>query len=135
MDFQGRVKFQVWLMILAVFLLGGVTGASLDRLYLTKSETGRFGPGGPASSGRHGRPPMIEAMKKDLNLSDEQVTQIRNIFEETRKEFHPSRFAECPGMKEMREKTRSRVRAALTPEQQQKYDQFINQREAEMDKK
>ncbi|MBK6798609.1 MAG: hypothetical protein IPG76_17960 [Acidobacteria bacterium] len=38
MNPQGRVKYQVWLMIAVVFILGGVTGASLDRLYMLKNK-------------------------------------------------------------------------------------------------
>ncbi len=133
MTSQGRVKFQVWLLILAVFVLGSVTGASLDRLYLAKSDSLKHG-----SPGREGRPRgparMVERMKSDLNLNDEQVAKIRTIFEESRKEFPPNRFAECPGFKESRARTRARVREALTPEQQKRYDEINAQRDAETGK-
>ncbi|HEV2665550.1 MAG TPA: hypothetical protein VG324_11595 [Blastocatellia bacterium] len=127
MNSQGKVKLQVWLLIAVVFALGGVTGASLDRLYLTKSGTLR---------GPHTRGPnrMVERLKSDLNLNDEQVTKIKTIFEESRKEFPPSRFAECPGFKESRARTRARIREALTPEQQKRYDEINAQRDAEMSK-
>lgn len=136
MTSQGRVKLQVWLLILVVFVLGGATGASLDRLYLQKQNpmrVGQFGPGGPG--GRGGRQQMLDEMKRDLNLSDDQVTTIRAIFEEMRREFHPKRFAECPGFKEMREKTHERIRAVLNPEQQQRYNEITQRREAEMNQR
>src|SRR5688572_7036401 len=98
MNSQGKVKLQVWLLIVLVFALGAVTGGSLDRLYLAKSGALK------TDVSNHPRGPnrMAERLKSDLNLSDEQVTRIRTIFEESRKEFPPSRFAECPGVKESR---------------------------------
>lgn len=126
---QGKMKLQVWLLITVVFLLGGVTGASIDRLYWQKnSRVGQGGPGG-------GRQRMIEDMRRDLSLTDEQVKAIRNIFEESRKEFPYKRIAECPSFKEMRERTRTRIHEVLTPEQRQKYDENEARREAERSEK
>lgn len=77
---------------------------------------------------------MVEQMKTDLGLTEEQTASMRKIFEESRKEFPPWKFNECPGVKESREKTRANIRAILTPEQQKKYDDFNAQRDAEMRK-
>ncbi len=130
MSLQGRVKFQVWLLIIVVFALGGVTGASLDRLYMQKQQPGRSSQGGPSWRGR-----MMDNMKRDLNLSDDQTVKIRTIHDELRKEFQPKRFAECPGFKEMREKTNARIREVLTPEQQLKFDELNARREAETNRR
>lgn len=126
----GKVKVQVWMLILVVFVLGGVTGASIDRLLLsdTRQIQGR-------GTERGGRGRMIEQMKIDLNLTEEQTATVRNIFEDMRKEFPPSRFNECPGVKESRDKSRQRIRAILTPEQQLKYDEINAKRDAEMKEK
>jgi Spy/CpxP family protein refolding chaperone len=132
MTSKGRVKVQVWSLILIVFVLGGVTGASLDRLYLLKQRGDRSGTAGPGSRGRQ---QMLENMKRDLNLTDDQVSKIRVIFEDIRKEFQPKRFSECPGFKEMREKTDTRIRSVLTPEQQERFDQINAKREAEKNQK
>lgn len=122
-----KVKTKVWLLILVVFLLGGVVGGSIDRLLLFKAQSSS-----PTKGERRGR--MLEQMKTDLNLSEEQTASIRTIFEDMRKEFSPRRFDECPGVKESREKSRARVRAVLTPEQQKKYDEINAKRDAEMTK-
>jgi Spy/CpxP family protein refolding chaperone len=126
MTSQAKVKLQVWVLIVVVFVLGGVTGGSLDRLYLSKS-SGNEGP-------RRGPHRMIERWKKDLSLNDEQVAKIRTIFEESRKEFPPSRFVNCPEVRESRARTRARVRETLTPEQQKRFDEINTQRDAEMGK-
>lgn len=75
---------------------------------------------------------MLERLKADLNLTDEQTSAIRVVFEEMRKEFPPSRFNECPGLKESRDKSRAKIRTILTPEQQAKYDEINAKRDAEM---
>lgn len=128
----GKVKIQVWFLILVVFLLGSVTGASIDRLFLMKGQSvpPHQGRGGE----RRGPGRMVEQMKTDLNLTEEQTTSVRKIFDESRKEFPPWKFNECPGVKESREKTRANIRAILTSEQQKKYDDFNAQRDAEMKK-
>ncbi len=128
MNSQGKIKLQVWLLIAVVFALGGVTGASLDRVYQanrgeSKGVNPERGPRGPNR--------MVERLRSDLNLNDEQVAKIKTIFEESRKEFPPNRFAECPGFKESRARTRARVREVLTPEQQHRYDEINTQRDAD----
>ena len=130
MNSQGKVKLQVWLLIAVVFALGAVTGGSLDRVYLAKrSSLSNDNPNRPRGPHR-----MVERLKSDLNLNDEQVAKIKTILEESRKEFPPSRFAECPGFVQSRARTRARIREALTPEQQKRYDEINAQRDAEMSK-
>jgi hypothetical protein len=127
MNSQGKVKLQVWLLIVVVFALGAVTGGSLDRLYLARS--GAFRNDHPRGPNR-----MVERLKSDLNLDDEQVAKVKIIFEESRKEFPPSRFAECPGVKESRIRTRQRIRETLTAEQQKRFDEINAKRDAEINK-
>ena len=124
----GKVKIQAWLLILVIFLLGGVTGASIDRLLFLKGQSATP----PKTGERRGPGRMVERLKNELNLTDEQTAAVRTIFEDMRKEFHPSRLSECPGVKESREKQRARIRAILTTEQQKKYDEDNAKRDAEM---
>ena len=130
MNPQGKVKLQVWLLIVVVFALGVVTGGSLDRVYLANNGALRN------ANANHSRGPnrMIERLSSDLKLNDEQVAKIKTSFEESRKEFPPSKFAECPGFKESRARTRQRIRETLTTEQQKRYDEINAQRDAEMNK-
>jgi Spy/CpxP family protein refolding chaperone len=132
MTSQGKVKLQVWGLIVIVFALGGVTGAALDRLYTQRNaETRPSAPNGERRGRHHNMP---EEMRRDLNLSEEQVTAVRNIFDEARKESRKY-FDECPGFKEQRERTQARIRQVLTPEQQQRYDEMQARREAERKEK
>jgi Spy/CpxP family protein refolding chaperone len=130
MNTQGKVKLQVWLLIVVVFALGAVTGGSLDRVYLARSGALR------TDSPNHTRGPnrMIERLKSDLSLNDDQVAKIKTIFDESRKEFPPSRFAECPGFKESRAKTRQLIRETLTSDQQKRFDEINARRDSETNK-
>lgn len=127
MNIAGKAKTQAWMLMLVVFLLGGVTGGAVDRFWFIKqqSPTARV-------HGERGPGQMREFLKRELNLTEEQTVAVKTIFENMRKEFPPSRMSECPGMKEFREKSRAHIRAILTPEQQKKYDEINAKRDAEM---
>ena len=129
MNAIGKVKTQAWMLMLVVFLLGGVTGASVDRFWFLK---GQNAPPGKHGSGERGPGWMVDRLKSDLNLTEEQTASIRTIFADMRKEFPMSRINECPGLKESREKSRERIRAVLTPDQQKKYDEINARRDAQM---
>lgn len=129
MNAIGKVKTQAWMLMLVVFLLGGVTGASVDRFWFLKGQNASPARHGERGSGRS----PVERLKEDLSLTEEQTATVKTIFADMRKEFPPSKlFDECPGMKESREKSRARIRAILNPEQQKKYDEINARRDAQM---
>jgi Spy/CpxP family protein refolding chaperone len=120
MNSPGKIKTQVLLLIALVFVLGGVTGAAIDRIFIRTGSESR----GP----RGGR--GMDEMTRDLKLSKEQADSIRKIFDENRKEFR-SKMSECPGVKELRERTDARIKELLSPEQQTLLEQQKARREAE----
>jgi Spy/CpxP family protein refolding chaperone len=126
MDSSKQIKYQVWLLIIAVFALGTVAGGALDRLYLSRS--GALNP--PRHAGERGRGRGLEQLKTDLNLTDEQSQAIKKIFDESRKrdDFRQV-MSQCPGMKEMREKHNTEIRALLNPDQQKRFTEIIAERE------
>jgi len=135
---EKSIKLKFWSLALVVFLLGGITGAALHALYNVrygKSErlsvvaqplVNAF-PQLPFQPG-----PMTERLKRELNLTDAQAIQIKIIFDESRKVFKKVVEEECPGIKQVRERTKEKIRSVLTPEQQQKFDELEKQREAKM---
>src|SRR5262249_34127386 len=112
MNSQKRVKIQVWLLIALVFVLGGVTGAAVDRIFV------RAGSGKHSEGSRRGFG-QFNKMKENLNLTEGQEKSIRAIFEENRKDFR-TRLADCPGVKELRERADARIKDLLTSEQRTK---------------
>ncbi len=124
MNSSSKVKAQVLLLIALVFVLGGVTGAAIDRIFV-HSGSEKHGP-------RGGR--GMDEMITDLKLTKDQADFIRKIFDENRKDFR-TRISECPGIKELRERTDARIKELLTPEQQTLFEQSKARREAERHKK
>jgi Spy/CpxP family protein refolding chaperone len=75
----------------------------------------------------------FEKMRSELNLTDQQTTAIRTILDETRNEYKTLRTDLRPRFEEPRMKARARIRALLTPEQQQKFDAMVAQQDAQHD--
>src|SRR5213080_4440103 len=125
MTLTGRTTLKIWLVLLVVFVLGSVTGAALTGLYRSRS-------GGPEARERamHER---FEKMRSELNLTDQQTTSVRTILDETRNEYRAVRNELRPRFEEPRMKARARIRALLTPEQQQKFDAMVAQHDAQRD--
>ena len=117
----GRTRLKIWLVLVVVFVLGGVTGSALTGL-LTKSARGdRAG----------SREQRFEKMRQDLKLDDKQTAAVRAILDETRNEYRALRTELRPRFEEPRLKARSRIRALLNTDQQQKFDALAAQQDAQ----
>src|SRR5712692_9750032 len=128
MTLQGRTKLKIWLVLVAVFVLGSVTGAALTGL-LYRSRASNERPEAHEKA-MHER---LMKMRTELNLTDEQTKAVQAIIDETRNEYHALRTELRPRFEEPRQKARARIRALLTPEQQQKFDGMIAQQDAQRD--
>jgi Spy/CpxP family protein refolding chaperone len=127
MTLQGRTKLKMWLVLVAVFVLGSVTGVALTGLYRSRAAGDR-----PETREKamHER---FEKMRTELKLTDEQTKAVQAIIDETRNEYRALRTELRPRFEEPRQKARARIRALLTPEQQQKFDSMIAQQDAQRD--
>jgi Spy/CpxP family protein refolding chaperone len=126
----GMPRLKILLVLLGVFILGGVTGASLDSLYrLRGRHEGRRQEGGS----RGGKNDMFEHMRRDLNLSEQQATEIRAILDQTRNDYRALRTEVRPRYDAVRQNARTRIRALLTPEQQKLFDARAAERDARRD--
>ena len=126
----GRTRLKIWLVVLGVFALGCVTGASFDSLYRLRAADNRA----PLDARRHGKEDLFESLKRDLNLSDNQATAIRAILDQTRIEYRALRAEVRPRYDALRQNARARMRALLTPEQQQRFDEKAAERDAAREK-
>ena len=126
MTLTGRTTLKIWLVLLVVFLLGSVTGAALTGLYRSRA-------GGGAEARERAMHERFEKMRSELNLTDQQTTSVRAILDETRNEYKALRTELRPRFEEPRTKARTRIRALLTPEQQQKFDAMMAQQDAQHD--
>ena len=127
MTLQGRTKLKMWLVLVAVFVLGSVTGVALTGLYRSRAAGDR-----PETREKamHER---FEKMRTELKLTDEQTKAVQAIIDETRNEYRALRTELRPRFEEPRQKARTRIRALLTPEQQQKFDSMIAQQDTQRD--
>ena len=127
MTLPGSAKLKMWLVLVAVFVLGSVTGAALTGLYRSRASNDR-----PEAREKamHER---FEKMRTELKLTDEQTKAVQAVIDETRNEYRTLRTELRPRFEEPRQKARARIRALLTPEQQQKFDAMIAQQDARRD--
>ncbi|HVF50965.1 MAG TPA: hypothetical protein VNA19_12805 [Pyrinomonadaceae bacterium] len=126
---RGSTRLKIWLVVLGVFVLGCVTGAALDSAYRLRSTGDRHeGRGGRRGGG--GKQDIFESMKRDLNLSEQQATEIRAILDQTRNEYRALRAEVRPRYDALRQNSRTRIRALLNAEQQQLFDAKVAQHDA-----
>ena len=145
---DNRARMWFGLFVLVVFLFGGATGFVAGRLippFRGASLGPPEGPGGdgfrrgPGGSGRgplFGRgpgapalpPQLLDRLTRDVQLDATQREQIRKLLEERRDRFEDvHREARERFDKEQRE-LHTAIRAVLRPDQQQKFDDFLDRR-------
>ncbi len=66
-------------------------------------------------------------LSKLLSLSEAQKTQMRQIFEDSRHDYHEAFAA-------VRTKTHRKIEQVLAPEQMKKFDEFMRERERERER-
>lgn len=127
MNPRGLTRLKICLVLLGVFALGCVTGAFFHSAYRLKAHNrgGQRGERGPRGDER-----MFEGMKRDLGLSEQQATEIRAILDETRNGFRSLRAEVRPRYDALRQNSRTRIRALLTPEQQKRFDEKTAEKDA-----
>jgi len=126
MTSQARTKLMMWLVLVAVFLLGAVSGAALTGLIRSRAS-------GERPDHERAMKDRFDKMRSELNLTDQQTTAVRAILEETRNEYRALKTELRPRFEEPRQKARTRIRALLTAEQQQKFDAMVAQHDAQRD--
>lgn len=108
----------LWLAV--VFLAGAVFGFVAHGLY-------EQNPARAAANPREHRERYVARLEKDLSLSPEQATQVRSILDQTGQRFTGLRERMEPEFEAVRQNQRERILAILTPEQQPKYQQIIEE--------
>ncbi|MGB7922697.1 MAG: hypothetical protein WCF57_05575 [Pyrinomonadaceae bacterium] len=124
-----KTRLKIWLVVVGVFVLGCVTGASFDSFYRL-----RAGGEHQKERGKRSKEEIFESMKRDLSLSDQQSTEVRAILDQTRNDYRALRAEVRPRYDGLRQNARSRIRALLTPEQQKLFDARAAERDAQREK-
>lgn len=125
---HGSTRLKILLVLVAVFVLGGVTGASLASFYRLRG--GHERPEGRGGGRGKREDKIFENMRRDLSLSEQQATEIRAILDQTRNDYRALRAEVRPRYDAVRQNARTRIRALLTPEQQKLFDAKAAERDA-----
>lgn len=115
------------LLVLAVFVVGGLTGAVIDNVYETRWKADRDSRRSPRE--------INQVYYDQLELTPEQRQQFQSILEASRPDFDKL-FAENRKLlepnnqkiAELQEQTRTKIRAILTEEQAKKYNEINEKR-------
>lgn len=109
---------RVYLYFVVTFVLGAVLGGS--GVYYFFWHTGRLHTPGGFNKDR-----AVAHLKKDLNLTDAQVQQIGQIFDETSQKVRDLQKQIDPQFEAIHQETRARIRKVLDPEQAKKFDELV----------
>ena len=116
-----------------VFVSGAVLGVFGDRLY-TVTTVASKGKNAPKFSPEEYRRGYLGFMQKRLTLSEDQVTHLGLILDETRARMNEVHERTVPEQQEIQKSQSDKIRALLTPTQQSEYDVVIKERRERMKK-
>jgi len=119
-----KSRLKTTAVLLGVFVLGGIAGAGGSRAYTLHEMRSRFG-GPPAEVRAHLR---VEAMRRQLDLTGEQVAKIEAIIRETDEELERTMKPCRDGLEGLRERTDARIAEVLDPEQRTRFKDFTERR-------
>ncbi|MFY9556774.1 MAG: hypothetical protein WAV20_11285 [Blastocatellia bacterium] len=125
MNSQKKAGLKVWGAFLVVFALGGVTGASLDGMYGSRSNGSAGNQTAPVSM--RDTEAYFETLKRELTLNEDQALAMKAVLDRTRDDYKAVCADVRPRYDVVREKARGQMRALLTGEQQQRFDTIITQ--------
>jgi hypothetical protein len=121
MNPQNKMLLKIWGGVVVVFVLGCVTGAAIDGLYRSGLEKDSH-----ALSIRETNQ-YFETLKREVNLTSEQVEKMGAILDQMRNNYKSVCAEVKPRYYSVREDARIKMRALLTPEQQQNFDKIVTQ--------
>ena len=116
---------KAWVAFLIVFLLGGVTGASLDGIYRLRANANASNPSVTVSI--RDTDAYFETLKRELTLSEDQASAMRGVLDRTRDDYKAVCADVRPRYDVVRERARGQMRALLTADQQPRFDSIITQ--------
>lgn len=127
-DSRTRVWFSLF--VLAVFCVGLALGLVIGRRMMPPPPRGpMFMSQGPGPGGARGGPPgmLIERLDRELQLTADQKTRVKAIFDERRSRLETVQREVLARAEEEQRELRAEVRKVLTPEQQQRFDRWLEQ--------
>ena len=109
----GRLRIQAILLLVVVFMIGGLSGAAVERARHAR-------PPGPPHHGEGLPPPLHDA----LRLTAEQEAKVEEIMERSRPRVEAVIRETRPRVQSVMDSVHAEIRAVLTPEQQKTFDRL-----------
>ena len=113
-----------------VFVCGGVVGAYAHRLYTVSEVSASANPRNPDEF----RKRFMADLQARLKLSDDQLTKLGGILDETRIRFRATRATIEPEMRKIREDQQRAISALLSPEQLAEWQKITAERRSRQGK-
>lgn len=126
MESKTNSQSKARLIVVSVFIIGFAAGALALNLYqnLSRSSSNNMP--------RNGTEFLLKRMNDKVGLSSEQQEQIKKILDETNDKYKDLRSEMEPRIKDfeprfnsVRQESRDRIRALLSPDQLPKYEQMV----------
>ena len=115
-----RSKTSAALLLVGIFLLGGVAGGLTHYIYQNHLATAA--PPRPRIENRHD---IVEEMARSLNLDASQKEQLKQIVQQSRERYNALSVQFRPQYEKIRAETNEAIRAILRPDQRQHFEETI----------
>ena len=117
------------LLVFAVFLLGIGTGAVATYEYETRVLAPREDRNNDRNQRERRARQDVDRFHEYLGLNPEQVEQVTRIMEEDRAQFRQLQETTRPQFQALQEGTRNKIRAILSDDQKQRYDEYFTRQQ------
>jgi Spy/CpxP family protein refolding chaperone len=112
-----KVRREAAVLAVVVFLLGALVGGIATHVWTIHASNQQMAP--------HGRDQILTQMTRELEFTPEQLQVVTQIVDDTHGQVRML-YAPLDAQREqIRQKTRERIRAVLTPEQKPKLEDFL----------
>jgi len=110
-----------------VFLAGGALGFSVNQFYSAQVAEADDQPCTPLTATEY-RSRLLATLDSELNLDEDQESEILMILDEVGDRWHAVRDAMEPEFGAIRQERAERIMGILTPDQQAKYAAILDER-------
>jgi Spy/CpxP family protein refolding chaperone len=116
-----KARYEAAFLVFVVFLLGALLGGLGNHMWgETVWGQQRVAPKGPPP-----RDAVINNFTRELQLTSDQQTQLGAILDDTRTKWESVSVPADAEKERIRQESHARIRAILTPDQQPKFDVFM----------
>ena len=123
-------SLQAKLLILAVFVIGALTGVMLTEVYETRVQSSGLSEGTtPDRTDGERRPPDFQRFEDFLELDEEQREQLSTILTDLRGRYRDLQAQTRPMYRDLTEQSRTEIRGIRGAEQLSRYEEWTERLE------